>query len=865
MCSASANCGSMAHNFSQMMLPQVNYGTQPFYVVSLLFDGTSAWYLSHLTEDTRLLDSTMPVVDRGSPLQGSCDITVGSYAPSPTKPDSDGDGLNDSYENCLGTNKNSADTDGDGYSDLVELNQGSLTSYNPAIADVPVLRFLVNGNTTVVLDTSKSTTDSETTTTTTGRSTTISNEQTDTHSHEISASVTVGYEIGLFGGASFSATAGYANTTEKSRTAGTQNTTNYEKAVAATRETGVTVNGGKITVSVTITNSSPIAVALSDLVLSARLSNGADITLTPEGTSVVNVGINASSTVNFTASLPTDTALAAMRDMVGIHYAVTSMPTITAGGVNYSNITATNVAAKTAPIKLDFDDSGATIYNLMPYVPVAGRNLYDTLKMLGFIVTTDTGTAAGKLTGVCKIRYPGTACPTGQMVSNDTAKHAKWVIASGGAYYETMALNSITLTTDSAPFSLIYIIDQDGDKLSKREESFYGSDDTKVDTDGDGISDYDEVYGWAPLSASIGEPYNWAVPPRIYSDPTKADTDGDGLTDAQEKTKGTDPRNRDTDGDGIPDNTDPQPLVNPAKVDTDGDGLTDAQETQYGTNPNNKDTDNDWLTDGQEISCFPKPYYVTTAQYGNGCTNPKSGDTDGDGRGDFDEIWNGTDPNAQDTDGDGVNDYKEVYIDKTDPLKVRYITDVKLKISSTACSTMVAAPTGYTAIGCMLSDNGGGTDKEGGVGRYVRWYVKYQDVSMATPTTLEVVTKVVLTVTDSSTCFDGISGQIGCWDMEDGAQGTATDLTKGGTNKARLYIEKQTLTLPAKSVKAIYLGSQAWGVTGSPSNATCPIKTGYTYYGCWRNNDSGSTINGYGTGGEQFKNPNMIIMSVLEK
>ncbi len=53
------------------------------------------------------------------------------------------------------------------------------------------------------------------------------------------------------------------------------------------------------------------------------------------------------------------------------------------------------------------------------------------------------------------------------------------------------------------------------------------------DTDGDGISDLDEI--------------------RFGGNPALIDNDGDGLADAQELAIGTDPTNPDTDGDGLPD------------------------------------------------------------------------------------------------------------------------------------------------------------------------------------------------------------------------------------------------------------------------------------------------------------------------
>ena len=55
-----------------------------------------------------------------------------------------------------------------------------------------------------------------------------------------------------------------------------------------------------------------------------------------------------------------------------------------------------------------------------------------------------------------------------------------------------------------------------------------------ADTDGDGLSDWDEVF-------------------RHGTDPNQADTDGDGLSDASEILAGTNPLDADANGDGVPD------------------------------------------------------------------------------------------------------------------------------------------------------------------------------------------------------------------------------------------------------------------------------------------------------------------------
>ncbi|AEA48082.1 protein of unknown function DUF553 [Archaeoglobus veneficus SNP6] len=152
-------------------------------------------------------------------------------------------------------------------------------------------------------------------------------------------------------------------------------------------------------------------------------------------------------------------------------------------------------------------------------------------------------------------------------------------------------------------------VDSDGDGLSDIEELSLHTDAKNPDTDGDGVNDGDEV--------------------RLGLNPLLADTDSDGITDGKELEMGTDPLSKDSDGDGLLDGDELRLGTNPLATDTDGDGLEDGIEIKHGTSPLITDSDGDGLPDGEEFKQGSSPLKV---------------DTDGDGLEDSYEVLIGSDP-----------------------------------------------------------------------------------------------------------------------------------------------------------------------------------------------------------------------------
>jgi cell wall-associated NlpC family hydrolase len=126
--------------------------------------------------------------------------------------------------------------------------------------------------------------------------------------------------------------------------------------------------------------------------------------------------------------------------------------------------------------------------------------------------------------------------------------------------------------------------DTDRDGLSDALERRFGLDPLRADTDGDNLTDAQEMVTYR-------------------TDGRKADTDGDGLNDAFELAQGLDPRSPDSDADGHMDGV----LTPLQQVDTDRDGLDDSLEQVLGFNAQLADSDSDGFSDAIEYHAGSNP------------------------------------------------------------------------------------------------------------------------------------------------------------------------------------------------------------------------------------------------------------------
>ena len=162
-------------------------------------------------------------------------------------------------------------------------------------------------------------------------------------------------------------------------------------------------------------------------------------------------------------------------------------------------------------------------------------------------------------------------------------------------------------------------LDLDGDGLTNYEEYIHLTNPSRVDTDFDSLPDGWEVqYGLNPLSSSdkFKDPDNDDLnnfQEYFYGSlPNTNDSDSDTLDDYLECVYyQTNPMSNDTDSDGLPDPYevayDLDPHENDAAMDIDNDGLTNIEEYVAGTNPRKLDTDEDGIGDGAEIAAGLDP------------------------------------------------------------------------------------------------------------------------------------------------------------------------------------------------------------------------------------------------------------------
>ena len=261
---------------------------------------------------------------------------------------------------------------------------------------------------------------------------------------------------------------------------------------------------------------------------------------------------------------------------------------------------------------------------------------------------------------------------------------------SGG---QINGFETFTDVVTTSPGEIVFTISDNVNVVSIAELTITAS--VELDSDADGLNDLWEDEHFGDNSGTV-EPSD--LTPQDGSGDGYPVADGDGLNNEAEEAAGTDPNVADTDGDSLSDGDEVNThLTNPTLADTDGDEIDDDKElagqgqsgasTGFGaTDPLLADSDADGVCDGDELD-FTPPSDPNTPDDTDGdlipnatedanvnCvvdageTDPLNPDSDGDNLSDGaeDANQNGvvdtgeTDPLLADSDGDNIDDDKEL-------------------------------------------------------------------------------------------------------------------------------------------------------------------------------------------------------------
>ncbi|MCB9854715.1 MAG: IPT/TIG domain-containing protein [Phycisphaerales bacterium] len=538
--------------------------------------------------DPRTCDTDVDLVDDAAEIY--------LYASNPNDQDTDDDGFSDSTELAFKTSPTLADTDGDQLDDREEL---IIRNRNPRLADLPIPQIVI-GTTNIEVDERFSYTDemgveqsterstsasfTQSDTTTFSRSNTNSTEATETYSQQIKIAWetgTEGWKFGIEGQAGFTQQRGrgYSATVseESSSTAQEQYNEAQSEALAVSQRQSVSrsIENARVSADLTIVNAGDLAFRISNLEITARVKdpNSRDrylpmATLLPaSGNNVFNLGPAGAQRGPFifqnTEIFP-NLAQSLLREPRAMIFEIANFDIEDEYGRNFA-FTLEEINDVTAGISIDFGDGGVESYRvatastfdengvargipmreaLTGIIGLAEVNNEDLLppSVLGtHAIRNSFGTSVGANGEQILTRVRGVQTDLNSL--NPTAKF--WVVVANTAIPDDVDFGDLILRPGD-DYMFWYVQDADDDGLFSREEFMAGSSDFLVDTDGDGISDVEEIRtGW--LTATPGKQK------RVYSHPGRADSDLDGVDDLLERRLGMDPRSDDTDGDGLSD------------------------------------------------------------------------------------------------------------------------------------------------------------------------------------------------------------------------------------------------------------------------------------------------------------------------
>lgn len=481
--------------------------------------------------------------------------------------DSDGDGLTNEQEKNWGTNPFMADTDGDGFLDgeeALEMYVNTTGAFHPCIADLPKIAMELTSRPKIVLSYTHSTEKAKSESIEFGNETSKEESASSSYSytagleHSWSVGIEAGVEDGKFTG---KIALGYSGTssTEDSWSYENGSSVSYveslSKATEQSESEGYEYDGGKMLFAVRFTNSNDVAYTVTSLSLDAyRVDATKENFIIPIGKLVPQNG-DGSFTIAPGESKETiyvldDLTLEEIEEVLKYSNAITvriSDYTFSfskdGNDTDFTGILTTS-AAKTASVTIDYGPSaeigGSKINNPTESYKVSTKtslnadatdvkNLYKSITIEKLLSSSglDTAMKIDEDKHITDIRgIKDTALSEWYIYHTTTDAYTKNTITQVYKASETPIDSIFIETQDSVDF--IYSVDQDEDGIPLRVENMFGTSDENTDSDGDGLSDYDEIMGKVQNADSTFTTTN----------PASTDTDWDGYPDNEDEYPG---------------------------------------------------------------------------------------------------------------------------------------------------------------------------------------------------------------------------------------------------------------------------------------------------------------------------------------
>ncbi|MDH5517495.1 MAG: hypothetical protein OEY36_06710 [Gammaproteobacteria bacterium] len=507
------------------------------------------------------------------------DVDSDNDARGPNNDQSPNPSLFDGNEYLLsGTSPTLADTDGDNKTDYEEIIGGGSS---PLIANIPSMEISfvgdinidINTNTSVACETSANS--SRTTLTSNASSATRTNTSSSKSTIEKNAEIsteleaTVGTDnwppsasLKTTASASVALATTQENSTSLEQVSKNDAQNDYKTVFEDGCITSSNFSDGSVSAALNINNTGTFAFNLRDLNLSLERINGDSssfsvISSTSILSTPVDLGAGAAASsipVSFPISLADAQEL--LQNPSELTPIISLYTMSNQEGFNYAYLNDTTID-RTGLVIIDYGDGTvnrymiATNVNRTPDGLAAGTRMDQIMDILGFANATSGDTAgtyrtANTVSTVNNVATNITALASLNGYADDQLTKKFWMVSGSGSSFNTTSINFEDIVLNKGESIYISLLtDSDADGLYNREEAIYGTRIDLVDSDGDGISDYDEIRtGWTNAFNST----------KVFSLATNADSDGDGADDFTEMNTGTDPRNADTDGDGYSDN-----------------------------------------------------------------------------------------------------------------------------------------------------------------------------------------------------------------------------------------------------------------------------------------------------------------------